>query len=251
MMTYGDTNEHRAALVHAFGGLTPKGHFTPPDLTYVFILYSNRCGSNFLAQALASTGVLNEAGEVFNSATILQHARAWHLTSLQQYFCFLPSLVPHNEWLATKLAVKHLYLLKEGGILDAIAGRTRFLLMERRDRLAQAISRCIAWQNLRWTSEHPSRVPDACLVYSRAGIAQQLRQIEVENGLMYRFLAGFGSPPFHLAYEAFVAEPQSHLDEIAAWLGVRGMTLDASRIRIKRQSNAVNDAWRRRFLAGE
>jgi LPS sulfotransferase NodH len=135
--------------------------------------------------------------------------------------------------------------------VDAVLDRSHFILLERQDQIAHAISRCIAWQNHRWTSEHPKSVPDAALVYSRKDIEEQLRQIEFEKGLLYRFMTEIGRAPIHFSYEAFVAQPQRHLDEIAARLGLQAMTLDRSRIRIRRQSNHINDAWRARYAAGE
>jgi LPS sulfotransferase NodH len=217
----------------------------------LFLLYTNRCGSNFVAQALASTGELNEAGEFFNADAILAHSRRLQLVSLQDYFCRLPELIPCDGWLASKLAVVHVDILREAGILDAVLGRSHFILLDRQDELAQAISRCIAWQNQRWTSEQPRSIPDEALDYAREHIDQQIRQIQFEKGRLYRFMADVGGKPIHFTYEAFVAQPQRHLDEIAARLGLPAMQLDRSRIRITRQSNHVNDAWRARYLAGD
>ena len=243
-------NPHRDRLIAEFGSLRPDPTFVAPDIEYLFVLYINRCGSNYLSQALASTGLLNEAGEFFNADTVLAHSREQRLTSLQGYFAYLPQLVARNGWLACKLAIEHVDLLREAGILDVILPRSHFILLERQDRLAHAISRCIAWQNHRWTSEHPSDVRDECLIYSRQCIEQQLYDIELAKGHLYRFIAESGQSPIHFTYEAFVAAPQEYLDRIAARLRLPGLPLDRSRIRIERQSNRVNEAWRRRYLAG-
>ena len=194
---------------------------------------------------------MNEAGEFFNGETIVAHSRRLQLRSLHDYFCRLPDLVPCDRWLAAKLAVEHVDLLREAGIVDAVLERSHFILLDRQDQLAHAISRCIAWQNQRWTSEHPRAIPDAALIYAREDIDEQIRQIQFERGRLYRFMADIGGQPIHFTYEAFVAQPQRYLDEIAARLGLPAMKLDRSRIRITRQSNHVNDAWRVRYLAGD
>ena len=249
-MAYLLENGHRDALTAAFGALRPGEPFDPPDLDYLFILYTNRCGSNFLASALASTGQLPQAGEIFNAETVRGHAQQRRLGSLRQYFTHLPDFVPHTAWLAAKLAVSHVDLLTEAGILPRIRSRTRFILLERQDRLAQAISRSIAWQNQQWTSEQAKAIPDAALVYARPCIEQQLRQIERENGLLYRFLTDAGATPFHLSYEALIADPASTIRAIGDWLGLPGLRFDPSRVPLTRQGNAVNAVWRRRYLQG-
>ena len=219
-------------------------------MNYVFLLFTNRCGSNFLAQILASTAQFNEAGEFFNAETILSHARERRLASVQDYFSVLPTLVPHRGWLATKLACDNLSMLVETGIIDAVADRSHFILLERQDLVAQAISRVIASQNLCWTSEQERSVPDECLIYSRSLIEDQIHQIRQENGYLCRFLASRSIQPLHFAYEALVKRPQDHIDQIAKRLQIPRLEVNPSLVRISCQANAVNRAWRKRYDEG-
>lgn len=66
---------HRAAITGLFA---PDAPAVAPDpaLRFVFLCFTNRCGSNYLAELLASTGALNPAEEVFNGDTIAEHVRA-------------------------------------------------------------------------------------------------------------------------------------------------------------------------------
>lgn len=242
-------NPHRDQIEAAFGPLLPDPGFTPPNCDYLFLLFTNRCGSNFLAHALASTGRFNEAGEYFNADTVLGHAHDQGLTSLHAYFSFLVALVARDGRMTAKLGVEHLALLAGAGILHAILPRSRFILLERQDRLAQAISRVIAAQTLQWTSEHARRLADDRLVYDRVAIAEELRRIELGNGLLYRFLAAAGARPLHFAYEALATDPQAHLDKVAAWLNLPPLRFDPSRVRISRQAGPVNAAWTERYVA--
>ena len=243
-------NPHRAQLAAELGPSRPDRAFVPPDLEFLFILFTNRCGSNYLAQALASTGRFNEAGEFFNADVITVHARRNGLRSVQEYFRFLPRLVASNGWLVAKLGPENIDILDEAGILQAVHGRSRFILLERQDRLGQAISRVIASQDLRWTSEHDRLVPEADLIYARARIDEELARSEQGNGYLYRFLSASRIAPLHFAYEALADRPQEHLDEVARWLGLPGLNLDPARIRITRQAGITSDIWRGRYLAG-
>ena len=243
-------NPHRAQLEAGFGPSVPDPAFVPPDLDFLFLLFTNRCGSNYLAQALASSGWFNEAGEFFNADVIMLHSRQNGLRSVQEYFGFLPHLVAANGWLVAKLGPENIDVLDEAGILQAVHARSRFILLERQDRLGQAISRVIASQDLRWTSEHARQVSEADLIYSRVRIDEELARIEQGNGFLYRFLSTSGIAPLHFAYEALTERPQAHLDEVAQWLGVPGLGFDPARIRISRQAGPTSAVWRRRYLAG-
>ena len=42
--------------------------------------------------------------------------------------------------------------------------------------------------------------------------------------------------------------PQQELDQIASRIGLKGLRMDASRLKYRRQANEINQAWRSRFL---
>ena len=254
-------NPHLDQVVAAFGPLRHQAGFVAPDVDFLVLLFTNRSGSNYLAQLLASTGRFNEAGEFFNGDTIVHHVRAqgWHVRAqgwraecgpaVQDYVRLLPGLVGRDGRVTVKLAVEHLDLLERAGVLQALLPRMRFLLLERQDRLGQAISRAIASQTLRWTTEHPGRLRDDQLVYDRGRIDRELALTELGYRLLYRFLRERGVAPLHFYYEQLVEAPQAHLDRVAAWLRVGDLVSEPGLIRIRRQTSAVNREWRRRYEA--
>ncbi len=132
--------EHRDAITQVFGPVRPEPGWTPPDLDVLFLCFTNRCGSNYLAQLLATTGAFNVAGEFFNAPTVLTHAQERGLRSLPAYFSALSTLVPHTGRIAAKVVIGQLVTLADAGILDALRDRATYLFIERRDRLSQAIS---------------------------------------------------------------------------------------------------------------
>jgi hypothetical protein len=147
---------HRDPLEQLFGATLPRSPIDP-SLKFLFLCFTNRCGSNYLARLIASTGVLNVAEEVFNAATVQEHARREALPSLQDYVNFLGRRLTMSGWLTAKLGIEQLVMLAEAGILDAIIDRTQFLLIERQDTAAQAVSRLVAMQNGAWTPSTPRR----------------------------------------------------------------------------------------------
>jgi LPS sulfotransferase NodH len=243
-------NPHLNEVTAAFGPLQPPAQFVPPNVDFLVLLFTNRCGSNFLAQVLASTQIFNEAGEFFNGDTIVSHLRANGLRSVAEYVRLLPDLVGRRDRIAVKLGVEHLDLLNRAGLLAALLPRMRFILLERQDRLGQAISRAIAAQNLRWTSEQPGRMEDDQLVYDRGWIDRQMDLVATGNRLLFHFIRDARLAPLHFLYEKLVADPQAHLDQVAAWLPLPGLRMNPDLIRLRPQANEVNAAWRARYLAG-
>jgi LPS sulfotransferase NodH len=240
---------HRDPLERLFGPNPPRSPIDP-SLNFLFICFTNRCGSNYLAQLIASTGVLNLAEEVFNAPTVQEHAAREGLPSLHGYLGFLGRRLTMSGWLTAKLGIEQLVMLTEAGILDGIIERSRFILIERRDRVAQAVSRLVAVQNRQWTSRHTATIPDRALVYSREGIEAQVATIAFHNHAFYRFFASNGLAPKHLAYEAVMQSPQQHLSDIGAWLGFERFIGDPAAMGIRRQDSDLKLAWRERYERG-
>jgi trehalose 2-sulfotransferase len=244
----GIASVHRVLLTQAFGQLRPEPGWAPPDLDVLLLCFTNRCGSNYLAHLLASTGAFNEAGEFFNAPTVLEHSVPRGLRSLQAYFGVLPTLVPHRGRIAAKAGIDQLLMLADSGILDALGGRVTYLMMERHDRLGQAISRVIASQNGRWSTAHASDVPDTALRFDRAAIDTELAGIAYDNEQFSQFFAANGVVPVHVTYEALLADPDWAVKAVVTKMGLAGLCPRPETVAIHRQANAVNAAWRRTYL---
>jgi LPS sulfotransferase NodH len=239
---------HRVVLTQAFGQLRADPGWAPPDLDVLLLCFTNRCGSNYLAHLLATTGAFNEAGEFFNAPTVLEHSMPRGLRSLQAYFSVLPTLVPHLGRIAAKAGIDQLLMLADAGILDTMGGRVTYLMMQRDDRLGQAISRVIASQNGRWTTAHISDVPDSALVFDRAAIDMELAGIAYDNEQFSQFFAINGIVPMHVTYESLLADAGSAVTAVVTKMGLAGLVARPERVAIHRQANAINAAWRRTYL---
>jgi LPS sulfotransferase NodH len=220
----------------------------PPDVDVLFLCFTNRCGSNYLAHLLATTGAFNEAGEYFNSPTVVQHAVPRGLRSLPAYFRALPTLVPNPGRIAAKAGVDQLMMLADVGILDALRGRATYLIIEREDRLGQAISRVIAAQNFRWSTGHVSAVPDSALVFDREWIKRELAEIAVMNAAFSQFFLANDIVPIRTTYEALLKDPRPTVEALAATMHLQNLRPRPENVAIRRQANAINDAWRRAYL---
>ena len=240
---------HRDSLEQLFGP-DPPSALIDPSLRFLFLCFTNRCGSNYIARLIASTGLLNVPEEVFNAPTVEEHTQQNGLRSLYDYVAFLDRQLTRSGWLTAKLSIEQVVMLTEAGILDRIIDRTKFLLVERQDTVAQAVSRLVATQNGLWTSQHIATIPDECLVYSRTGVDVQRESIARENTAFDRFFTLNGLAPKHVIYEAVLQSPEQHLTEIGAWLGFDRFIANPGEIGIQRQESAIKQAWLERYQQG-
>ncbi|WP_298280979.1 Stf0 family sulfotransferase [Acidocella sp.] len=242
----GAPSPHRPLLEAAWGALPYAPQ--PLEADILFLCFTNRCGSNYLAQLLAATGAFNEAGEYFNAPTILEHTTRLGLTSLPAYVAALLGLLAHRGPLAMKASPDQLALLTQTGVLDAPGLRARFLFIERTDKLAQAISRVIAAQTGQFWAHQPRLAEPA---YNRAAIQAELANIAYANALFHGFFAANGLAPIHVSYEEILKSPAALLARVGSAFGIALPAPDPARLTIQKQSTALNAAWQARFLSGQ
>lgn len=247
----GVRNMHRTAVVRHFGSLLAGPADLREGATFFFLCYTNRCGSNYLADLLVATRRFTRAGEFFNGEVIVNKAREHGHRNLQDYFSWLVGeRATARGLVACKLAVHHLELLGEAGLLDQAIDRGLFAFMSREDRLAQAISWDIARQTERWTSAMAGTLPDEALVFKPSRLDQCMADIEEQNREFETFFAANGIEPVRVQYERLVRDPQETLDVIGKRLGFRRrLHPEPERLTLSSQSGPLNAEWRERYLA--
>ena len=214
----------------------------PSDKKLLFICFTNRSGSNYLSEAIASSGDLNRAGEYFNADTMENQTRRLHLTSFGDYMHFLRRRAGFRGRLCSKIAVTQFAMLNYYGVFDQAECDPRFLFIERRDLLDQAISWQIAAQTLRWRTSDKGVASIESLVLSNKDISARVDSIARQNYLWKLVFATNKIPFFHVIYEDLVAAPLSTLEKIAAWLDIN-KTFDFGKIELRRQRGRINEEW--------
>ncbi len=241
-------NVHLRGLTALFGDLAVPAAAIPPHAAIVFLCYTNRCGSNFLADALHSTGRFNLADEMLSCDEVARDVRRHGHASFADF------LAAHMRWrmvggrFAVKVATMHLEVLGRAGVLDDCRDTARYVFIERADRLGQAISAEIAWQTGQWTTRTTVEVPIDRLSFSRERIARLIAGFTEDNRVFHRFFADNAIPPVHVLYERLAADPAGEVRRIGAALGLPDLAYDPARITVQRQAGALNARWRAMFL---
>jgi len=117
----------------------------------------------------------------------------------------------HLVWSKGKCGKDFLFEIRRNNDLD-------FILLERRDRLRQAISFYRASVSRSWTSRH--KEADTPVQYSFAGISQAFFQIEQSYAFWRAYLNLSQLPRRQFVYEDLQQDPQPYVEAVAELLDV-------------------------------
>jgi LPS sulfotransferase NodH len=242
------SNPHLDVAKQLFGD-RPTPAFTPAaGMQFVFICYTNRCGSNLVAELIGSDGRYPVACEDLNRKAIVPFAHSKRACSFGDYFTKLVEARAKNGVFLVKTLPAHLGLLGAYGILDQIIDRSHFILVERSDKLGQAISLAIALQTGAFTSRHKAKLTAEETAFSATGVTEALRFICQSHLLFDEFFGFNGLVPVHIVYEQLLADPQRVVGDAAASCGLAGLHVQLDGMRLQRQANAINSQWRDLYL---
>lgn len=226
----------------------PSNCGAPDDPRLIFICYTNRAGSNFLAESLASDDYFNVAGEYWNAGT-LRDAPLPPGAPLGHFLDWVSRQEARNGWLVAKLAIPHLLLLHEFGLLARLLPRSHFIFIRRADLLGQAISTDIAFQTDIWhAAQQPADDrPEPRFCAER--IAMIVAEIARQNAAFETFFGLNGIRPYALIYESVIDDPAGTLAGIGRWLQLEHRpTLRPAAVRARQQRDERNRLWRRLYL---
>ncbi|MFO1060548.1 MAG: Stf0 family sulfotransferase [Dongiaceae bacterium] len=219
----------------------------PATLRYA-ICATPRSGSNFLGHMLKNTGLFGCPLEYFNP----DHLPTWRKRAAREGFDSVMALLESRRTSANgrfglKIHRTHLATAVAEVGPGFLGPDWKFILLRRRDVLAQALSWSIAAQTAVWKSGLPAKGE---AVYSRSAIARRIELAVKHTASWQQLFAERGIVPLELAYEDIESDPAAALRTVADFLETPlPATLDLGRlIETRRQRSTGSQAWRRRFV---
>jgi LPS sulfotransferase NodH len=243
-------NDHMLDLQKHFGDIVAAGAAGTRirrDAKHVLICFTNRCGSNFVASALSSNGFLNIAGEFFNADTIIEHCVENKLNSIADFVNWLINREGMNGYLVSKIAIGNLEVLAQAGIIDQLLDNSSFVMIERSDKLGQAISYDIARQTGKWRSDMVGEKKNSDLEFSYDRLIDIINTISDQNREFARFFGLNGIVPTFINYEQFEENPGYFIDYLSRFLGIPEISFVPTQVGIQRQAGRINRVWRDRY----
>jgi trehalose 2-sulfotransferase len=229
---------------------TPYDHrydFRPyagtPQHSYL-IASTQRSGSYFLSHLLHSSGQMGAPLEYLHPA----HAPKWQEElAAEGVPAMLRKLFERrtspNGWFGIKAHWDHLEFGRQSG-LDDVLRFDRFIRIERRDRVAQAVSLAMARQTRAWLSmQEQTREPR----YSDGDIARAMATLDNQSRNWERWAVASGVTPVHVYYEDLVADPLGVANGILREFGLSPMAALPS-VPTRKQASSLNAEWKWRYL---
>lgn len=211
------------------------------------MLFTNRSGSNLLGEYLRATHQFTGFVEAFNYRRVIKYSEKRRLESFFEYLQWqFPQLSEGDKVVGVKASVDQAEMLYQCNAIPGYLDKVHWVMVQRNDTLAQAISLSIAAQTLQWTANDPSVSVDP--VYSFEDIKTRIEILCVEQARMNAFFAVRGIAPIRVIYEEFTADSKGSVLEIAGQMGIEGPSFDESVLTLHRQRDVRNEEFRAQFI---
>lgn len=207
------------------------------------IAFTNRSGSNLLAEYLRDTPVFSGFREQLNVGAVKSVARSWELTRFPELFARIDREAEGKIY-GFKASVDQLAMLWRMGIQRMYRGGLRIIQIEREDVLGQAISYQIALQTKAWTSRMKSECPEAEVEFNPEQISRLIEGIQRSGTATDLFVEIFDVPRLRVTYEELTHAPQAVLDRIAVFADQDAGGWTPAQPKITRQAGPINDKFR-------
>ncbi|MDH3706026.1 MAG: Stf0 family sulfotransferase [Acidimicrobiia bacterium] len=208
----------------------------------LLLCFTNRSGSNYLAELLRSTQLLGRAHEAFNPPFVRRNLDRWdlHERTLVSYARNLRPRVTRRGGSPPvfKIGWHQLFVLAEYGVLDTVFPNRRLVVIRREDLLAQAVSYTIASRTGAWTSAHQSQ--DSELDIEPEEVHARIRAVLSATRHFREFAAVTGDEVLDVTYEQVEDDPQHVVDRVFEFAGLPRTPIDPSVVRTSRQRSQLN-----------
>ena len=236
-----------------------------PPGSYI-ICSTPRTGSTRLCSLLKSTGCAGVPESYFRAQDFESRALQWNIRQPDgsvEFRDFLECVLergstPHGlfavriMWGTLAELLANLRLLGLTGsdceVLKRAFGPTKFVFLERQDKLAQAVSRLRAEQTNIWhiTNQTDLESRSAQASYDRPRIEQFLEESIDHNRAWESWFARNGVVPLRVSYEELDRDGEATARKVLNFLGVSapGMRIEAPELRM---ADSLNHEWADRF----
>ena len=238
-------SDHYQSARKIFGDEVFSGHDPLFSEGLAIVAFTNRCGSNLLADYLFQSGCFGHFPELLNHDVMPHQARELGATSFPDYIAKLEQRLRRpGRPLGLKASCTQLAMLHRYGAFGMFPW-TKVIHIQRDDLVAQAVSFHVAARTNQWTSRHKRN--DVALKYEFADIRNRFNGLSNDNRRIMQICSALMLDVVQVRYEDLVAGPR---EEITRILDFFGMNLGAETLlqaTIEKQADVLNDEFARLF----
>jgi LPS sulfotransferase NodH len=237
-------DDHSKQLAKFFGSIPTEDELSRlkescKDIKVFFLCFTNRCGSNFVAQAIASDGSISQAGENLNFDTVINNCSKRHITKFVDYLIWLIRHQTSSSGVCgIKCSAGQLIELINFRIIDQFISSS-FIFVKRNDVVKQAISLLIASQTRHWTSTQSSD-SNIVLTLNSDQLFLLMSSISNQNACFEAIFSLASVNVKRIVYEEFVKDPAEHISSIGNHLSIANLQYISSQISYRKQSSQIN-----------
>jgi LPS sulfotransferase NodH len=240
---------HQSAIHSHFEG---NVHFTETAPIFNFPLcllaFTNRSGSNLLAEYLQATGYFCGFQEPLNSDVVCHVSQLRNIQNFPDYIEHITrnQLKPGKSFFM-KSSWDQFLMLREWGILNMFSG-LKIVYIERLNYIDQAISYIIAHQTKQWTVFHEKKSEE--IHYDHKTIDDVISANSKANRIFRYIFELLNLNYVHVAYEELVKDPLANTAKVLQFFGQSSAPdLSNYQPRLKAQANSLNRKFKQRYIA--
>ena len=214
------------------------------------MLFTNRSGSSLVSEHMRSAPQFTGFGEPLNAKWIIDRCEREQLTTFADYLRWETDRLYRHQpggLLGMKASYGQAMMLMRSGAIPTFFDDVRWVVIQRDDLLAQAVSFAIADQTKQWHSFDSGRPVEP--VYDFQDIRRRLQGFAHSYMAINMFCAAFEIRPYRIIYDEFARDPVAGARGLASYLGVEEVTIDSQALQMKPQRNSFSAEFRKRFLA--
>ena len=241
---------HEKKLREYFSGIEVPADTGALKKPVCIMLFTNRSGSSLVSEHMRSSAQFTGFGEPLNAKWIIDRCEREQLTSFADYLRWeTDRLYRHKPGalLGMKASYGQAMMLMRSGAIPAFFDDVRWVVIQRDDLLAQAVSFAIADQTKQWHSFDDAKPVDP--VYDYQDIRRRLQGFAHSYMAINMFCTVFKIRPYRIIYDEFARDPVAGARSLAGYLGVEEVTIDTGALQMERQRNSFSAGFRERFLA--
>ena len=238
---------HEIEVKKSFYGMMQYSGEAPIfDRPITIMAFTNRCGSNLLADYLRQTKKIGGFHESLNFDKIKSTKERDGIRSLPDYIEYLFQKFAVIGRLGVKASWDQMTMLSRNGILGMFPA-VNIVHIKRSDVVSQAVSHLIARQTKKWTSAQKGESTDPKYDFRR--IDQMVSNINNSNSLIPIVSAAIGALSTSVIYESLVKDPRKSVRDIGRDFSLDFADWMPTDPKISRQTGEKNKEFCQKFLA--